>query len=58
MPRERVLTETDGPFVKVGSRPATPPDAALVTKALAELWLVEAVQARDVVAANLRTLVG
>jgi len=57
MPRERVLTETDGPFVKLGARPTTPPDTALVVQALAELWRMEPAQARDVVATNLQRLV-
>jgi TatD DNase family protein len=57
MPRERVLTETDGPFVKLGARPTTPPDTALVVQALAVLWHMEPAQARDVVATNLQRLV-
>ncbi len=38
MPRDRVLTETDGPFAQIDGRPALPweVDGALV--ALAELW--------------------
>jgi TatD DNase family protein len=36
--RDRVLTETDGPFVKTGSVPSTPIQAIAVTKELAALW--------------------
>lgn len=57
MPRNRVLTETDGPFLKLGARPATPPDTALAVRALAELWRTEPAQARDILAANLGALV-
>lgn len=56
MPRDRVLTETDGPFVKLNRRPATPRDSALAVKALSELWRVEPEEARDLIVQNLRTL--
>lgn len=38
MPPERVLTETDGPFVEVAGKPATPGRVAEVLTALASLW--------------------
>lgn len=45
MPRERVLTETDGPFGTMQQRPLVPSDAALAIPMLAELW---ALNERDV----------
>lgn len=56
IPRERVLTESDGPFVKVGARPAVPSDVALVEKHLADEWHVTPVEARASVRANFRSL--
>ena len=38
MPRERVLTETEGPFVQNGTSPATPTTAKGTVRSLAELW--------------------
>jgi TatD DNase family protein len=38
IPRDRVLTETDGPYVKIGSRPAEPRDVASVVEFLAKAW--------------------
>lgn len=38
MPRDRVLTETDGPFVKDGNLPATPASIRATLADLAELW--------------------
>jgi len=38
MPRDRVLTETDGPFGTLQRRPLFPSDAALAIPMLAELW--------------------
>jgi len=38
LPPERVLTETDGPFVKVGNRPAEPSDVRRVLVYLSRLW--------------------
>ncbi len=37
-PRDRVLTETDGPHLLVGRRPAEPTDVAQVLRYLAEVW--------------------
>lgn len=38
MPRERVLTESDGPFVRVGAKSADPTSAMLVVQYLARTW--------------------
>jgi TatD DNase family protein len=38
MPRDRVLLESDGPFVAVDGRPAAPADGGLVVAHLAGLW--------------------
>jgi len=57
MPVDRVLTETDGPFVKLGQRPATPPDTALAVETLARIWSIDAAEAKQRIADNLRILV-
>jgi TatD DNase family protein len=38
VPRSRVLVETDGPYVRIGNRPATPADANIVYQYLAKRW--------------------
>jgi len=38
MPRDRVLTETDGPFAQIGGVSAKPWDVSLATAQLAKLW--------------------
>ncbi len=38
IPRDRILTETDGPFIKVQSRPIKPIDARSVLIYLADVW--------------------
>lgn len=38
VPRNRALAETDGPFVRIGRRPATPGDVQVVYEYLAKLW--------------------
>ncbi len=38
MPRDRVLTESDGPFAQIDGRAALPWDVARATESLAELW--------------------
>lgn len=38
VPPERALTETDGPYVSIGSQPVYPKDVAVVEQFLAQLW--------------------
>lgn len=38
VPKERVLVETDGPYVQIGDRPAKPSDIGLVYRYLAGVW--------------------
>lgn len=56
MPSDRVLTETDGPFVKVEGRAAYPWDASLAIKGLAALWNMPQHEAEHSLRANLRRL--
>lgn len=57
MPRERVLTETDGPFTRRDDGPLEPCDVAWALDGLAEAWGVSAADVGKTIAANLRTLV-
>jgi len=41
MPRDRVLLETDGPFVSISGRPARPRDVGIVVSDLAKFWRVD-----------------
>jgi TatD DNase family protein len=56
MPRDRVMTETDAPYARVGSRPAQPWDVALVIRDLAALWSCPAHEAQAQVARNFLSL--
>ena len=56
MPRERVLTETDGPFAKTRGRGATPMDVAEAIGPLASLWGTEREECVRVVLVNFRRL--
>jgi TatD DNase family protein len=38
MPQDRVLTETDGPYVKLGTRAAEPHDVRAVVSHLSQVW--------------------
>ena len=57
MPVDRVLTESDGPFARIGDAPALPWDVEVAVAELSHLWSepVEVVNQR--LAENLRTLV-
>lgn len=53
LPSDRVLTETDGPFVKVLGRPARPPDVSGVADQLAGFWHVDPSTGQAMLARNL-----
>lgn len=55
IPRERVLTESDGPFVTVGEKPARPRDVGRVIAELAGIWNVSGDEAASRVHENFRT---
>jgi TatD DNase family protein len=57
MPRDRVLTESDGPFAQVEGRPAFPWDVEQAVYALAEVWAEPLSTVRDRLMANFRRLV-
>lgn len=56
MPRDRVLTETDGPFARNGNTHLNPWDVAGAETALAVLWGIKPDQVRRSLSANLRKL--
>jgi TatD DNase family protein len=56
VPRERILTETDGPFVTVGGSAAVPADVAGVVEALGRLWGTDRHEAAGVVYQNFSSL--
>jgi TatD DNase family protein len=58
MPRERVLTESDGPFVRGSHGPASIQDCNAVLRALAACWNVDAAEAANSVLLNYSRLVG
>lgn len=57
MPRDRVLTESDGPFARIGEGPAYPWDAASAVSPLAEIWNLTPDDVQQQLGDNLRTLV-
>ena len=56
LPRDRVLTETDGPYTKIGPRRTEPSDIPWLIARLGEHWQIPAETARERVAENMRTL--
>lgn len=56
MPRDRVLTETDGPFAFEGSRPLQPADAWKAVEELERLWDLPRTEVIDQLGSNLRRL--
>lgn len=58
IPRERVLTESDGPFVRAGTAPASPSCILAVCGELASLWRSEQQQVATGILTNFRRLLG
>jgi TatD DNase family protein len=56
MPRERVLTETDGPFAQERGRPLNPSDVRLALPQLSKLWSVDNAEADALMKENLKVL--
>jgi TatD DNase family protein len=56
IPSERVLSESDGPFINVRGRAIIPADIRLVEDGLAKLWGGTAASARSTVANNFRRM--
>jgi TatD DNase family protein len=57
IPRERILTESDGPFINMGSRTIEPTDVQAVEEALGVMWGVSTVSARNIVQMNFQELI-
>lgn len=57
MPRERILTETDGPFTKNQGMPLFPWDAQRAVKTLASLWQTHEREVEGQLMENLREIV-
>lgn len=53
LPRERVLTETDGPHVNLGARRVAPADIPQLVRDLAAVWSCDADEARDQIWQNM-----
>jgi TatD DNase family protein len=58
MPRDRVLTESDGPFATYQGRPAMPWDVEEAVHELAKIWQLSTSEVEARLTLNLRALVG
>jgi TatD DNase family protein len=56
LPPDRVLTETDGPFVRLGDMPAKPRDVVKVITGLGSLWRMDEGTVISTIQKNLTTL--
>lgn len=57
MPKNRILTESDGPFTQLQSQPVTPSAMKIAEEALATIWEMTPASASAQVAANFKRLV-
>lgn len=49
LPRDRVVTETDGPYTKTAGRPSEPRDVPAVVAELARAWSMTTAETRDLI---------
>ncbi|TMI99590.1 MAG: TatD family deoxyribonuclease [Alphaproteobacteria bacterium] len=56
MPRNRILTESDGPFARIGHTSLMPWQAADAAAGFAKLWSVSTTDAEKAIASNFRNL--
>jgi TatD DNase family protein len=57
VPRDRILTESDGPFVQMGSRAIEPADVRAVEETLGTIWGTDILVARTIVQQNFQQLI-
>ena len=57
IPRNKIVTETDGPFGAIRGKVLMPWDVEIAVAQLAKIWSVDIVEAKGVVASNFRQLV-
>lgn len=58
IPQDRILTESDGPFGRIGREPLLPWQVGIAVSALSEMWGSDTEEAQAVLDENLRRLVG
>jgi TatD DNase family protein len=58
IPRERILTETDGPFTKLDRQSLMPWDVEKAQLQLSYLWEIDLKQTEFILFSNLKSLVG
>ncbi len=56
MPKDRVLTETDGPFVETCGRPARPSDIMNVIREISQLWQQVPYDTKTLISQNFESL--
>ena len=56
VPHERLLTESDGPHIKIGNRAASPRDIGIVEDAVADIWEVTQESVSAQISQNFRLL--
>jgi TatD DNase family protein len=54
LPKDRILTETDGPFISVDGEPAVPWDVSEIIRSLASLWEISVWSTEQLIWGNFR----
>lgn len=57
LPKERILSETDGPYTSIGNRPTRPDDVRSILIYLSELWSIPLAQVSSILHENFMRIV-
>jgi TatD DNase family protein len=57
IPKDRILTESDGPFIENNGSPVKPPDVELVQKYFSKLWMLPLNSVDEQIGANFNRLI-
>ncbi|MCP4297070.1 MAG: hypothetical protein GY786_15815 [Proteobacteria bacterium] len=57
IPPDRILTETDGPYVKIKGRPAEPKDVNLVVSYLNKIWDIPTAEVEYKIRSNFQMII-
>ena len=58
IPPDRILTETDGPYIKVRGRMAEPKDVSLILSYLKDAWDMQINEVENRISINFRSIIG
>ncbi len=57
IPRDKILTESDGPFIKVNDREIKPSDLGIINEYFSKVWLISEENVQTIISTNFKRLI-